>query len=216
MNLSIIGTKAAGKGTQIRRLVDNFNLVYFSPGEMFRQAAKKKTPLGLIAQRAIVRGDLVADDIVDGLVEEWLWTTTPNQSIVFDGFPRTLPQAEFLAAAFEDMKRDLDAVIYLEVSDQTVIDRLSGRRFCRICRDEFHLVAAPFQACPYGKCEGQYLRPFDEDKPEAVKSLIEAFKRGIRPLLNFYKKPRKLIRVDGEGTADEVHTRMVNAILPFR
>ena len=216
MNLSIIGTKASGKGTQIRRLVDNFNLVYFSPGEMFRQAAKKNTPLGLAAHRAIIRGDLVADDIVNGLVEEWLWTTTPKQSIVFDGFPRTLQQAEFLAAAFEDMKRELDTVLLLEVTDQTVMDRLSGRRFCRLCRDEFHLVSAPFQACPYGKCKGQHLRPFDEDKPEAVKSLIEAFKRGIRPLLNFYKKQRKLIRVDAEGTADEVHARMIQAILPFR
>ncbi|MBM3838999.1 MAG: hypothetical protein FJ398_13730 [Verrucomicrobia bacterium] len=214
--LSILGTKAAGKGTQIRRLVDNFNLVYFSPGEMFRQAAKKNTQLGLIAQRAFVRGDLVADDIVNALVEEWLWTTTPNQSIVFDGFPRTLPQAEFLAAAFADMKRELDAVIYLEVTDQTVVDRLVGRRFCRICRDEFHLDSAPFQACPYGKCEGQYLRPFEEDKPESVQSLIAAFKGGIRALLNFYRKRRKLIRVDGEGTADEVHARLVKKILPFR
>lgn len=216
MNLSILGTKAAGKGTQIRRLVDNFNLVYFSPGDMFRQAAKKKTQLGLIAERAMARGELVSDEIVDGLVEEWLWTTSPNQSIVFDGFPRTLQQAEFLAATFKDLKRGLDAVIYLEVTDQTVIDRLAGRRICRSCRDEFHVVSAPFQACPYRKCDGEFLRPFDEDKPEFVSSLIETFKHGIQPLLSFYKKRRKLIRVDGEGEVDQVHARLVEAIMPFR
>src|SRR6266850_714950 len=102
MNLSIIGTKGAGKGTQIARLVDNFNLVYFSPGTMFRDAAKKKSPLGVIAERVMSRGELVPDDMVNGMVEEWLWTTSPTQSIVFDGFPRTLQQAEFLEQVFKD------------------------------------------------------------------------------------------------------------------
>ena len=165
MNISILGTKAAGKGTQIRRLVGNFNLVYYSPGEMFRQAAKRRTSLGLLAAQVMSRGELVPDDVVNGLVQEWLWTTSPNQSIVFDGFPRTLQQAEFLDLAFKDLQRDIDAVIYLEVSDSRVVDRLSGRRICRLCLDEFHLISAPFTTCPHQKCQGEHLRPLDEDKP---------------------------------------------------
>lgn len=216
MNLSIIGTRAAGKGTQIKRLVDNFNLIYFSPGDMFRQAAKKRTPLGLVAERVMNRGELVPDDIVNGMVEEWLWTTSPSQNIVFDGFPRTLQQAEFLDDAFKDLKRTLDAVIYLEVSDISVIERLSGRRKCRLCRDEFHLVSAPFQTCPYHKCDGQHLQPFDEDKPEAVLTLISGFKRAIQPLLDFYQGRSILIRVEGEGDVEMVHTRLVDAVTPFR
>lgn len=216
MNLSILGKKAAGKGTQIRLLVDNFHLVYYSPGEMFRQAAKKRTPLGLIAERVMNRGELVPDDMVNGLVEEWLWTTSPNQSIIFDGFPRTLPQAEFLDRAFKDLQRDLDTVIYLEVADKTVVERLSGRRICRLCLDEFHLVSAPFTTCPYKKCQGEHLRPFDEDKPEVVLELVNAFKIDIQPLLDFYGNRRKLLPVDGEGDIETVHDRLVNVILPFR
>ena len=216
MNLSIIGTKGAGKGTQISLLVDNFNLVYFSPGEMFREAAKKRTPLGVIAERVMRQGDLVPDDIVNGMVEEWLWTTSPSQSIVFDGFPRTLQQAEFLDDAFKDMRRKLDAAICLEVTEKSVIDRLSGRRFCRVCRDEFHLDSAPFQTCPYHKCQGEYLRPFEEDKPEVVLTLIQAYKRGTQPLLDFYKKQKKLIRVNGEGDTGKVHARLVKVLMRFR
>ena len=216
MNLSIIGTKGAGKGTQISLLVDNFNLVYFSPGEMFRQAAKKRTPLGLIAERVMRRGELVPDDIVNGMVEEWLWTTSPSQSIVFDGFPRTVQQAEFLDHAFKDMNRKLDAVICLEVADKSVIDRLSGRRFCQVCRDEFHQVSTPFQTCPYHKCKGEHLRPFDEDRPEVVLTLIDAYKHGSQPMLDFYKKRRKLVRVNGEGDTDSVHERLVKAIMRYR
>ena len=216
MNLSIIGTKGAGKGTQISRLVDNFNLVYFSPGAMFRQAAKNRTPLGLIAERAINRGDLVPDDIVNGMVEEWLWTTTPSQSIVFDGFPRTVQQAEFLEQSLKEMKRKMDALIYLEVGEKAIIERLAGRRTCRLCRDEFHLVSAPWKTCPYHKCDGQFLRPFDEDRPEVLMSLVHAFDRGIQPLLSFYKKRKKLIRVDGEGEADAVNARIVKLVSRYR
>ena len=216
MNVSILGTKAAGKGTQIRLLVDNLDLVYYSPGEMFRQAAKRRTSLGLLAEQVMNRGELVADDVVNGLVQEWLWTTSPNQSIIFDGFPRTLQQAEFLDLAFKDLQRDLDAVIYLEVSDDTVVERLSGRRSCGVCLDEFHVVSAPFTTCPHQKCQGEHLQPFDQDKPEAVLALVNAFKSDIQPILDFYGNRRKLLRVDGEGNADTVHDRLVKAILPFR
>ena len=216
MNLAIIGSKGAGKGTQIRELIDNFHLVYFSPTEMFRKAAKNKTAFGNIARDCMKRGELVPDDIVVGMVEEWLWTTTPTQNIVFDGFPRTLQQAQFLDQFFKDLERKLDATVYLDVSAETVAERLTGRRRCRVCNDEFHIDSAPFVECPYQKCMGEFLRPIEEDKPEAIHTLVNLYKRDIEPLLNFYRESDRLLTVDGNRENDVIHEEMVRVILPFR
>lgn len=216
MNLCVIGTKGAGKGTQISRLADNFNLLPFSTGEMFRQAAKTKTPLGIVAEKALQRGELVPDEIVNGLVEEWLWTTAPEKGIVFDGFPRTMHQAEFLDGTLKDMGRKLDATVFLAVSESVVIQRLSGRRFCWICRDEFHLRSAPFKACRYQKCRGEFLKPFDEDRPEVLFTIIDVFKRGVQPVLDYYKKTERLIEINGDVSEGEIHQAVLDAVLRFR
>lgn len=212
MNLSILGTKGAGKGTQIAKLSNHFNLVPFSPGESFRQAAKKKTTLGQLAEKCILRGELVPDDIVNGMVEEWLWTTSPVQGIAFDGFPRTTFQAAFLENTFSDMRRKLDAVIYIEVSDDTVIERLTGRRKCRLCAEEFHIASAPFTFCPYSKCEGQYLKQLEEDQPDVIRTLVHIFRTGIQPLLDHYRQAGLLVTLDGEGSADEVHAKILKVL----
>jgi len=236
MNLSILGTKGAGKGTQLAKLASHLNLVPFSPGDVFRLAAKNKTALGQLAEKCILRGELVPDDIVNGMVEEWLWTTTPVQGIAFDGFPRTTFQAVFLETVFADMGRKLDAVIYIEVADTTVIERLSGRRRCRLCTEEFHLTSAPFTLCPYSKCEGQYLKQLlwkslgmprdgayskcegqylkqlEEDRPEVISTLVNVFQRGIQPLLEHYRKNDRLIMISGEGSAEDVHYRILQAL----
>jgi adenylate kinase len=215
MNLSIVGTKGAGKGTQIARLVTHLNLVHFAPGELCRHAVKKKTPLGQIAEKHILRGELVPDDIINGMVEEWLWTTSPVQNIAFDGFPRTTYQVTFLEATFKDLGRKLDALVYLDVSDETVIERLSARRRCRVCAEEFHLTSAPFRVCPYSKCEGQYLKQLDEDQPEVISTLMNIFRRGIQPLLDHYEKTDQLVIVSGEGSAEEVHGAIIAAVSRF-
>ena len=216
MNLSVIGIKGSGKGTQANRLVNDFNLIYFSPGEMFREGVKKRTPLGILAEKYMSRGELVPDDFVNAMVEEWLWTTNPKKGIIFDGFPRTTYQAAFLEHVFQEMGRTFHAVIYLDVSDEMIAKRLSGRRWCRVCKDEFHLVSAPFTSCPYKKCTGQYRRPHDEDRPEIVATLLSVYQRGIQPLLNFYKETDRVIVIDGNGDAEAVHTTILDAVMRYR
>lgn len=216
MNISIVGTKGAGKGTQVSRLMKDFNLLSFSPGEAFRVGVKQRTPLGMIAEKYVQRGELVPDDIVNGLVEEWIWTTTPRQGIIFDGFPRTTFQAAFLEQSMLDMSRKLDTVIYLDVTDSVAVERLSGRRVCNLCREEFHLVSSPFKTCPRKKCEGQYLRHLDEDKPEVISTLVKVFQRGIEPLLQHFEQSGRLVTVNGDGSIDQVHDAIVTAVMPFR
>ncbi|MBM3838191.1 MAG: nucleoside monophosphate kinase [Verrucomicrobia bacterium] len=216
MNLSIVGAKGAGKGTQAGRLASDFNLVSFSTGDAFRHGMKLRTPLGLVADKYVQRGELVPDDIVNGLVEEWIWTTTPGKGIIFDGFPRTTFQAAFLEEIFREMGRKFDAVIYLDVSDEVVVQRLSGRRVCKLCREEFHTVYSPFKNCPKQKCAGQWLRHLDEDHPGVISTLVKVFQRGIEPLLQHFEQTGRLITVNGGKSIEEVYAAIVSAVTPYR
>jgi adenylate kinase len=216
MIISVVGTKGAGKGTQVSRLAKDFNLVSFAPGDAFRSGIKHRTPLGIVAEKYMQRGELVPDDIVNGLVEEWVWTTSPHQGIIFDGFPRTTFQAAFLEDALRDMGRTFDATIYMDVSDDEVVKRLGQRRVCHHCREEFHVMATPFTTCPKQRCVGQYLRHLDEDKPAIISTLIKVFQRGIEPLLQHYEKSGRLITINADGPIDGVHDAIVAELMRFR
>ena len=212
MNISIVGAKAAGKGTQIAKLRESFSLLYFSGSQMFREGFKKRTELGLLAESYMSRGELVPDDYVNSMLEAWLWQSSPQQGIVFDGFPRTTYQAEFLENSFKDMGRTFDSLIYLEVSLDVVCQRLAGRRACFICKEEFHLESAPFSICPYKKCAGQHLKPLPEDQPSVISSMLINFKKGIEPVLDYYKAKGKLVVIDGTGNSDEVQKAVLKGI----
>lgn len=194
----------------------DFNLLVFSPGDAFRSGVKERTPLGVVAEKYVQRGELVPDDIVNGLVEEWVWRTSPSQGIIFDGFPRTTFQAAFLEETMREMGRKFDVVIYLEASDDVVVQRLSARRVCYLCREEFHLTSSPFKTCPRKKCEGQYLRHLDEDKPAVISTLVKVFQRGIEPLLQHYEQTQRLITINGDKSIEEVHDAIVTALMPYR
>jgi adenylate kinase len=216
MNIAIVGPKAAGKGTQISKLRESFNLLYFSPSQMFRDGLKKRTQLGLAAESYMSRGELVPDDYVNSMLEEWLWKSSPQQGIVFDGYPRTTYQAEFLERSFQDMGRTFDALISLEASEDVISKRLEGRRACFVCKEEFHIVSAPFATCPYKKCEGQYLKALPEDEPSVVFNLVHSFKRGMQPLFDFYRNRQKLIVINSEGDPDQVQKAILAAVVGFR
>ena len=216
MNISIIGTKGAGKGTQVSRLVQEFNLLSFSSGDALRSSMKERTPCGIVAEKYVQRSELVPDDIVNGAIHEWLQTTSPTQGIIFDGFPRTTFQAAFLDETFKEKKRTFDAMIYLDVSDQEVIKRLSDRRVCHLCREEFHLISSPFKTCPKQKCQGEHLRRVDEDRPEVISTLVKIFQRGIEPLLQYYELTGRLISIHADAPIEEVHSAIVSAISRFK
>lgn len=215
MNLALIGPSGVGKGTQIKRLINAFGMQHFSPGNIFREAVKNRTPMGLIAKRHIEQGDLVPDDIVNGMLEEWLWSTHPKSSIVFDGYPRTPLQAIFLDEILTELERKLDAVVYLQATEEILIERLSGRRLCRVCPSEFHVKTNPFQSCPYRRCKGEYLYQQLEDKPEVLMTRLSIFQRMIKPLLKHYEQSNKLILISGESDEETVSSAILEQIEPF-
>lgn len=212
MNLVLIGPTGAGKGTQIDRLMTDFGLVHFCPGNLFREHAKKRTALGLIAQKYIGRGKLVPDEVVEAMLEEWLWLTDPGQDVVFDGFPRTVEQATFLDQAFKEVGRTLHSAIYLEASDDAVLKRLTGRRVCGLCNEQFHESTNPFSTCPYGKCKGEHLFQLETDKMESLASRLAEFRGAIDPVLKFYRGTSRLVTVSAEAPVDEVHQKIIEAL----
>jgi adenylate kinase len=212
MNLALIGPSGVGKGTQIQKLVTAFGMHHFCPGTLFREAVKNRTPMGRVAKKHLDRGDLVPDDIVNGMVEEWVWATHRKASIVFDGYPRTQLQAVFLDHMFAEMGRKLNAVIYVQADDEVLIARLSKRRLCRVCPSQFHDTEHPFLSCPYKRCNGEYLYQQPEDRPAAVETRLAVFDRVIKPLLSHYQQTKKLIVVNGDGTAEQVHAEITREL----
>lgn len=212
MNIALIGPTGVGKGTHSEKLVEKFDLVHISTGQLFRKNLEMKTALGLLAKKYMTQGELVPDEVVDSMIEAKILRTDPNKGIIFDGYPRTRYQAEFLEDLFARTGRHLDAVIYLKVSDEEVIKRLMGRMQCHNCPSIFHNIYRPFKNCQYDKCEnGEHLYHAQLSEGRN-KARLQVFHRVAGPLVYYFQRKEKLIIVDGEPDIDEVYQLLVNAI----
>lgn len=212
MTIALIGPSGAGKGTQAIKLTANFDLLHISTGDLFRESLAKRTALGLLARRYMHQGRLVPDEIVEAVIEEWLWKVMPDKRILFDGFPRTTYQAERLDKLFQETDRNLETVIYLKVSDEEIIRRLQGRVVCRTCQAPYHLTFKPPAiqgVCDI--CRGELYQRTD-DNPEIVRARLKTSHRVIGPLADYYQEINKLLIVDGGGKIDEVYTAIVEAL----
>jgi adenylate kinase len=199
MKFVFFGAPGAGKGTMAARAAEAFGLPHISTGEIFREAMRAGTPLGLQVKAVIESGGLVSDELTIGLVRERLAKADAAKGWLLDGFPRTMAQAEALAGFCPE-----DYVIDLEVSDAKVVERLSGRRMCRGCGRSFHVrLMPPAKEGVCDDCGGElYVR--DDDAEAAVRSRLENYYRQTALLVDFYKRRGTLVAVDGEGRADEV------------
>lgn len=209
MDLILLGLPGAGKGTQAEHIIEEFNVPHISTGDIFRAAIKNETPLGLEAKRYMDAGDLVPDEVTNNIVKERLQEDDVKNGFLLDGYPRTLNQSEALKANLQDLGRSLDAVLYLNVPTEILMERLTGRYICSNCGATYHKVFNPTEVegvCD--KCEGTEFYQRDDDKPETVKKRIDVNKEQTDQLVEFYQAEGVLKEIDGNRDQEDVFTEI--------
>ena len=214
MNLVLLGPPGAGKGTQAKRLAARFGIPQVSTGDILRKAVKDGTELGKQAGPIMAAGKLVPDDLVVGIVRDRLLQPDAATGFILDGFPRTIPQAEKLEQALASFKRKLEAVISLEVPIDTLVERISGRRSCPRDGSVYHVVQNPPRREGFCDLCGASLVQREDDKPEAVRTRMQAYAADTAPLRDFYARRGLLRVVDGVGAPEAIEAAVVAALKP--
>ncbi len=211
MRLVIMGTPGAGKGTQAKLLAGRLGACHVSTGDMLRDAIRRGTALGREAERAVERGLLVPDDVVNGIVEERLAAPDCRAGFLLDGFPRTLDQARALDALLRRRGEPLSAVILISVPREEAIRRLAGRRVCGECGTMFHVAFDA--AARSGRCDrcGGALVQREDDREETIRHRMDVYGRETAPVLDHYRAAGLLREVDGTGSRDDVGGRVALA-----
>ncbi|MBS48509.1 MULTISPECIES: adenylate kinase [Sphingobium] len=213
MNIILLGPPGAGKGTQAARLVDNLGMVQLSTGDMLRAAVKAGTPIGLKAKAVMEAGELVSDEIVSGIIGEALDALSPGTGVIFDGYPRTEAQAHALDTILSDRDRTLDHVIELEVNEDALVDRITGRFTCATCGAGYHdRFKQPKVDGECDKCHGHEFKRRPDDNEETVRTRMAEYRAKTAPILPVYEARGIVSRVDGMADMDDV-TKAIAAIL---
>jgi adenylate kinase len=207
-----LGAPGAGKGTQAATVAQELKMAHIATGDLFRQAQEQGTDLAIKAKSYMEKGMLVPDEITIQMVLERISVPDCEGGVIFDGFPRNLKQAEALDKALAEQGKAVDKVIYIKVSEEELLERLSGRWICRQCQTPYHAVNSPPKV--WGKCDkcgGElYQRP--DDTVETVKKRLVVYFTETASLIDYYTRAGKLIEVDGEGSVDEVGRRVVESL----
>jgi adenylate kinase len=212
MYIVMLGAPGAGKGTQADILSQEMNLPHIASGDLFRQALEKRTDVGLSAKGYMDKGELVPDEITTKMILERIDQPDCASGCLFDGFPRTLQQAKVLDRALKEQGKSRDRAIYIEVPNRELVKRLGERWLCRACQTPYHITNSPPRTP--GKCDrcgGElYQRP--DDREETVKERLNVFFAQTVPILDYYKKQGKLIRVNGNLGMQGVAREIVSAL----
>ena len=206
MNLLLYGPPGSGKGTQAAMLHDRFDIPHISTGDILRAEVKSGTPLGKQAQPIMARGDYVPDDIMIGIIRNRLAQPDTANGFILDGFPRTIPQAEALDRLLTEIGKEFDRVVYLKVETPELVKRLAGRMTCPVDQKTYPPGTT---TCP---TDGAALIQREDDKPEAVKQRIEVYLSKTLPLLDYYRSRGLVSEVEGVGTIEEIHPRVLKAV----
>jgi adenylate kinase len=212
MHIIMLGAPGAGKGTQADILSQKMNLPHIASGDLFRQALEERTEVGLLAKSYMDKGELVPDEVAIKMILERIDQPDCASGCLLDGFPRTLHQAEVLDKAFKEQEKTIDKAIYIEVPNEELVKRLSGRRLCRVCQTPYHIISSPPKTT--GKCDkcGGELYQRSDDKEETVKERLSIFFAQTIPILDYYKKQGKLIKVNGNLGIQEVAREIISAL----
>ena len=212
MDIVLLGAPGSGKGTQAQHLHRELGLTHIASGDLFRDHARRKTDLGVQANDYMTRGALVPDAITIAMLRERISMPDTGNGVLLDGFPRTMEQAIALNAMMADLGRSIDAVVYVEVPDEELMTRLSGRLICRECQVPFHVTANPFRTCPFGRCTGEHLYQRTDDAPDTVRARLDTYHRQTAPVIDYYGLIKLLLTVPGTGTVDEVKKATLAAV----
>ncbi len=217
LNLILLGPPGAGKGTQAQRLVDDFRLPYVATGEMLRAAVREETPLGREAKKFMNNGDLVPDNVIIGVAVERLQQDDCKDGFILDGFPRTIDQAKALDAELERVGRTLTAALLIDVPDEEVVRRISGRRQC--VKNEQHIYHVDFDPPKHPDVcdqDGARLIQRDDDKPDTVKHRLEVYHAQTEPVIGYYEDQGLLRRFEGTRSPAEVHDHIRATLATLR
>lgn len=213
MNIILLGPPGAGKGTQARKLVEERNMVQLSTGDMLRAARTSGTEMGKLVAAVMDRGELVTDEIVIGLIRERLESDRSKGGYIFDGFPRTLAQADALGRLLVDMGQKLDCAIEMQVDDDALVDRITARSTCGQCGEVYNDRTKPIPAD--GKCTKCGASDFQrraDDNEESLRTRLMAYYKQTSPLIGYYYAKGDLETVDGLGSVDEVAASIADAL----
>lgn len=216
MRIVLLGSPGSGKGTQASRIEKEFSIPHISTGDIFRDNISRNTPIGIEAKKYIEKGLLVPDDLTLKIVENRFLEDDCRKGFMLDGFPRTLVQAEALDMDLDRIEKKLDAVINLEVSDESIIQRMTNRRVCKVCGENYNLCfCKPKSEEICDKCGGKLIIR-EDDRLETVTNRLSVYKNQTYPLIEYYKNKGILVSVNGELPADEVFRDILKALEKFR
>lgn len=216
LNLILLGTPGAGKGTQADRIIEDFDLPYYATGDILRQAVKEESELGCQAKEYMDRGDLVPDDLIIKVVIDRVDSDEASDGFLLDGFPRNVHQADELDSALERLGRTLTAALVLEVEEEEVIRRLSGRRVCEQSGHPFHVDFDPPEKEGVCDHDGSNLIQRNDDEPGTVKHRLETFHEHTEPLVDFYDEKGLTHRFDGTRPPDDVGEHISKTLRTLR
>jgi len=214
MNIILFGPPGAGKGTQAKKMVDYYGIPQISTGDILRANVREGTELGLAAKKYMDKGELVPDEVLIGIIKNRLKEQDCEKGFILDGYPRTLPQADALAVILDEINKPIDAVLNLEVPDEELVERISGRLMCN-CGASYHRTFNPpkkDEICDI--CGGKVFQRAD-DKEEAVKTRLSVYKKQTEPLIDYYAKQGVLITLDGTKDIDEVFEEIKAVLVKF-
>lgn len=212
MRVVLLGPPGAGKGTQAVRIADETGVPHIATGDMFRQAVREETALGLEVKRYLQAGLLVPDEVTIGIVRERLARPDCRAGFVLDGFPRTVPQAEALEGVLAGLGMALDRVVNLVVETEELVSRLAGRRVCGRCGASYHVVSnPPREAGRCDRCGGDLIQR-DDDREETVRERLAVYARQTAPLVDYYRGRGLLVEVNGQQPPDAVMRAIREAV----
>ncbi|MDG6244383.1 MAG: adenylate kinase [Methanolobus sp.] len=215
MNIALFGPPGAGKGTQAKELSKYYNIPHISTGDILRYNVREGTELGLEAKVYMDKGELVPDDVLIGLIRNRLTESDCDIGYLLDGYPRTIPQADALTDILDRINKPLDAVINIEVNDEELVKRLSGRRSCA-CGESYHIMFNPPEKEGICNACGAKLYQRDDDREDVIRQRLAVYNEKTKPLIEYYEDADVLVNVNGADDVDAVFKAICNTMDQFK